>query len=450
MSAETTIDVESRVIPAGEESAQPDVIEEKPVVALVVVEHAIARFDPTEKILADLRIEVAEGIKTHDINTTAGEDALRKLRQRVISVRTGADKLYTELNRPMLDAAKKMREKVAAIKDAVKPLEDPLDKLISAREEAREIEKQRKIKEEQDRINALREKITAISKIPAAALKMTIEQLQQQLLDLQSIVINDDTFAEFLDEAEVLRNETVTQVNELLQTKQRDAAERARVARESAALEEQRQAAALAADLQAKIMAINGTPLQGMGKNAAELTAILAGLQAPDSLVFGEMLPLANAAYDSATTMLGNMIATARAAEKTAADQAERQRHLDEQEAEAARQREADQQRLDQQREELAEKQRQIDLANTPTPAPTPEPTAAPTPAPTPEPSPEPTPCPTMPPSDPVERHDAMGLVEVVMESYQLTRSEVFVWLLSDALRTELESLYIANEEIPL
>lgn len=450
MPEETIIDVESQVVPEGQEKpgATAVLIEEAKATPIVVTNTAIARFDPVQKILDDLAKEIAD--TKFDINTTAGKKTARELRQKCISVRTGAKKLYEELNAPVLEVQRKWREKVKAIETAVTPLEDPLDKVIKASEAEREAEKQRKIQEEQDRIAALREKISAISKIPAAAVKMTIEQLQQQLLDLQSIVISDDTFGEFLDEAEVLRNETVTQVNDLLQSKQRDEAERARIAKESAELELQRRADALAAGLQAKIMAINSTPLQGMGKNAAELTAILAGLQAPDSLVFGEMLPLANAAYDSATTMLGNMIATARAAEKTAADQAERQRHLDEQEAEAARQREADQQRLDQQREELAEKQRQIDLANTPTPAPTPEPTAAPTPAPTPEPSPEPTPCPTMPPSDPVESNYTMGLVEVVMESYQLTRSEVFVWLLSDALRTELEALYIANEEIPL
>lgn len=450
MPEETIIDVESQVVPEGQEKpgATAVLIEEAKATPIVVTNTAIARFDPVQKILDDLAKEIAD--TKFDINTTAGEKTARELRQKCISVRTGAKKLYEELNAPVLEVQRKWREKVKAIETAVTPLEDPLDKVIKAREAEREAEKQRKIQEEQDRIAALREKISAISKIPAAAVKMTIEQLQQQLLDLQSIVISDDTFGEFLDEAEVLRNETVTQVNDLLQSKQRDEAERARVAKESAELELKRRADALAADLQAKIMAINSTPLHGMGKNSAELATILAGLQAPDALVFGEMLPLANAAYDSATTMLGNMISTAKAAEKTAADQAERQRQLDEQEAEAARQREADQQRLDQQREELAEKQRQIDLANTPTPAPTPEPTAAPTPAPTPEPSPEPTLCPTMPPSDPVESNYTMGLVEVVMESYQLTRSEVFVWLLSDALRTELEALYIANEEIPL
>lgn len=450
MPEETIIDVESQVVPEGQEKsgATAVLIEEAKAAPIVVTSTAVARFDPVQKILDDLAKEIADA--KYDINTTAGEKTARELRQKCISVRAGAEKLYKELNAPVLEVQRKWREKVKAIETAVSPLEDPLDKAIKAKEVEREAEKQRKIQEEQARIAALREKISAISKIPAAAVKMTIEQLQQQLLDLQSIVISDDTFGEFLDEAEVLRNETVTQVNDLLQSKQRDEAERARVAKESAELELKRRADALAADLQAKIMAINSTPLHGMGKNSAELATILAGLQAPDALVFGEMLPLANAAYDSATTMLGNMIATAKAAEKTAADQAERQRHLDEQEAEAARQREADQQRLDQQREELAEKQRQIDLANTPTPAPTPEPTAAPTPAPTPEPSPEPTPCPTMPPSDPVESNYTMGLVEVVMESYQLTRSEVFVWLLSDALRTELEALYIANEEIPL
>jgi hypothetical protein len=307
--------------------------EPEPVIAKTT---ALAKFDPVRKVLADLTKEISE-VK-YDINTTAGEDVARGLRLRCVKVRTTAKNLYAALNKPVLEVQKKWREQVAAIEAGVKPLEDPLDVAIKAKEDAREVERLRKIEEEKARIAALRVKIAAIAALPAAAVKQTTAELEQTILDLQAQVITEESFGEFVDEAILLRGETIAQLSSMLDSLKARDAEIARLNEQAAAQQAEELRLATERTLRARIDGIKAKAFDAMGKSAADIQHLLDSVVVaePSALDFGDLQGEAAAAWSGAKTMIQHALTGQQAIE---AQQAEQRRIQAEQDATAARNR---------------------------------------------------------------------------------------------------------------
>lgn len=127
----------------------------------------IVELTETEKGLIQLRAELG-GVQ-FDVTTTAGDKAARAARQRCVSLRTGADSVYEDWNKPMLAKQRDMRARVVAIKDAVLEVERPIDAQIKAQEAVKAAEKAERDRIEAQRVAEAQAKIDAINAYPVRA-----------------------------------------------------------------------------------------------------------------------------------------------------------------------------------------------------------------------------------------------------------------------------------------
>jgi hypothetical protein len=307
----------------------------------------VAEFDPIEAGLQALRTQIAETV--YDITTTAGDKTARELRQLCVGLRTKADEVYEQLNRPMLDKQALIRGLKKHIQDEVKLLEDPLHKAIKAQEAVKEIERQRKVAAEEARIKALREKIQAITALPAVAVRLDAAGISALDHDLSALVVDEDSFAEFAEEVTELKAYIRSQLGELFGLALTREAETERVRTETLRLEQARQQQAATAVLKDKIQAIRAYPLQAFGKTEDEILLLALAFEAPHEEDFGLLFGEASAAHAEATTQLASMLKAASHAAAVAAAALRRDQELAEQQqrdqdAATERQRLADEQ----------------------------------------------------------------------------------------------------------
>lgn len=196
---------------------------------------AVARFDPLRAGLQALSEKFSS--YTPDLSTAAGEKEARSCRQELVKIRTGATKIYEELNAPLLDAqrqARKIRDEIVA---AAEKFEGPIDAAIKAKEAEREAEKQRKAEAEAARVKTIRDRIANIASVPVAAVSLNSEQIQAVINDLVNLDINQERFAEFQDEAEALALDVVGKLLVMQGAAAAREAEALRLAAERAELE---------------------------------------------------------------------------------------------------------------------------------------------------------------------------------------------------------------------
>ena len=177
---------------------------------------AMSIIDPIERVLEEARAKYESVV--FDLTTTKGDKEARRARAEIVSIRTSADKAYSEWNKPILAEQRLAREKVAYIKDEVEKLE-----------------RQAKAAAEAARIKAIRDRIAVISGLPTAVVGMSSQEIADVICDLNAAPLTDERFAEFLDEAK----ELVGRMLEKLEALRESAA--AREARELAIAAAQRQ-----------------------------------------------------------------------------------------------------------------------------------------------------------------------------------------------------------------
>lgn len=166
---------------------------------------AVARFDPLRAGLVALNEKYAN--YKPDLSTAAGEKDARACRQELVKIRTGATKVYEELNAPLLEAQRQARKIRDEIVETAEKFEKPIDQAIKAKEAEREAEKKRKAEEEAARVKTIRDRIANIASIPVAAVSFNSAEIDAVISDLGALDISPERFAEFQDEATTLVGE---------------------------------------------------------------------------------------------------------------------------------------------------------------------------------------------------------------------------------------------------
>lgn len=287
---------------------------------------SIARFDPVKKILASMEEELKD--YKPDLSTKVGEKKAREYRSKLVKIRTGAKKIYDTLNAPMLEAQRSTRELVKTITEAVEKFEKPIDAEIERVEEARKAEQLRLEELNKVRVEAIRKRIKVIADLPAMVAEMDAESIATVIEDAKAMPVNEERFAEFLEEAKALIAEVLPRLEQMhASTSEREAqAAELQRQRDEALLEQKRIADDNAAReklaaIRAKISAIQSSPMSALGKMAAEIEAIQAGLSAPTASEFGDLFADAQQAHQAALQQLGMILGMQRTAEQLKAQQ---------------------------------------------------------------------------------------------------------------------------------
>lgn len=195
----------------------------------------LVEFGLVEAGLAELRKELA-GVQ-FDVATTEGNKAARAARQRCVSIRTSADTAYGDWNKPMLDKQRMMRAKLTEIKNSVKEIEDPIDAQIKAEEKRKADEKAERERIEAERRAAIQSDIDDIKNMaitnvgkPSAVLAAAVEACHD-------IEITLERFSDRAGEAEITKQQTLAQLQQMHEAALAHESEQEKLATERAELE---------------------------------------------------------------------------------------------------------------------------------------------------------------------------------------------------------------------
>jgi hypothetical protein len=318
---------------------------------------SISPLDPLKRIDAGLAVLKAEA-KPFDVATTEGNRAARAFRLKCVSLRTSVDDAYEFVNRPLLIYQRDARALRDKIKSGVLELEQPVDQAIKADEAKKEAERQAKLDAERARVDRLGERIDEIKGVAARAVGKPAAEVLAKIQLLTGMAIGP-SFQEFQQAAERARDVALATLRELHTAVVAQEAEAARLAAERADLDrrqaeqaEQAEAARIdslrVAKHRAGIAVLQSFVAAAHGKTAEQIRSdigILQGLSFGDE--WDEFAAEAAQARGTAVKALAELHTIAREREseavrieaqrleqaRVAAEQAERQRQLDEQDA---------------------------------------------------------------------------------------------------------------------
>lgn len=244
-------------------SAQEEAVAEAQAPAVIVptdlteVITAVANVDKVAAGLAELRAKYAGVV--YDVATTEGLDAAREARRVIRAPRYELEKLRKAAKAPILALGKQIDARAETITEQLLVLETPIDDQIKKREAEVEAARQAKVEAERKRVEALRQKLQNIAGAPARVANQRASIIRTELEDLQSLVIEEDEYAEFTEQARATREVVLQQLTTLHAERQAFEAEQERIRQEreqleadrrrqeqEAAAERQRQAAAKA------------------------------------------------------------------------------------------------------------------------------------------------------------------------------------------------------------
>lgn len=197
---------------------------------------AVAEYRPIEAGLADLRSRYA-GV-AWDLKSVAGNDAARKARKELVSLRTSLEDKRKALKAPVLAQAKLIDEEAKRITGELLAIETPIDEQIKADEARREAERQARIEAERRRVAAIRAALDAITAKAAGAMRLRKSSLASGVLEeLLATALDGAMLAEFTGEAEKTLADAIEAVRAHVAGLKEQEAEAARLAAEREALE---------------------------------------------------------------------------------------------------------------------------------------------------------------------------------------------------------------------
>lgn len=273
---------------------------------------AIAEYRPTAAALAAMKEQLAN--KVWDLTTTKGNDEARQTRLQLVRLRTSLDAERKRLKQPHLDASRVIDDEAKRLTAEIESMEDPLDKLIKADENRREIERQEKEAAEKRRIQTQTDHIAAIGKLPLECMSCTIQELTDTIAGLQLQQVED------FDEAlQPVAQQTIDQSLEYLRInlQAKQDAEAGRAEREAAEAKAKRDR-----EIDVAIAQIAEWPVRAIGKKAAEIAGMLqaASTEAITAVQYGDRLQEALSIRAAAVNSVKEMHTTALASEAQAAE----------------------------------------------------------------------------------------------------------------------------------
>lgn len=224
----------------------------------------LVEYSRTEAALAALRQKYS-GAK-FDLTTTAGDKAARAARLDLKTLRTSLEAKRKELKAPAVEFGRKIDDEAKRITGEIVALEDPIDAQIKADEKRREDERLERERIAAERAAGFRAKIDAIRACVAKSQGLPSERISNGIAQVESIVTDEATWAEFAEEAAQAKSMTLAAMLNLRDSAKAREEEAARV--EAQRLENER----IAAEQRAAAEAI-AAQQRALAEQAAALAA---------------------------------------------------------------------------------------------------------------------------------------------------------------------------------
>jgi hypothetical protein len=202
--------------------------------ALTVVERATLALGAQgyEKDLAEL---ASQSVSLTVITNADGYEQVHAARMRLKTARVEIEKRGKAAREDATAFSKAVIGEERRLIAIISPEEDRLQALQKAHDDAKEAEREAKIRAEQERVEKIRARIEHIRSLATTATLFTSAKIIGQLSALALVVV-DDSYAEFKDEALRVLAETGSTLSQLHKASEEREAEQAKVAAERAEL----------------------------------------------------------------------------------------------------------------------------------------------------------------------------------------------------------------------
>lgn len=201
---------------------------------------ALADFDAVSAGIAAMR-EAYEGV-IFEVSTTEGLAEAKAACNAIRAPRLRVEQIRKEAKAPLLSLGKRIDGEASRITDALKQLEEPIEKQIEAERQRKEAEKQAQAAAELARVSGHKQRINAMREqlLTASLRRSSSATLHQQINALAVRDIVGEGFEEFAEEAEQVRQQTMDGLMELYVARREEEQEAERLAEERRELEHQR------------------------------------------------------------------------------------------------------------------------------------------------------------------------------------------------------------------
>ena len=181
----------------------------------------------TKAGLAELRKRAAKFTSVPE--TTAEYQDLTKCIAEVRTTRTSIEARRKELKAPFLEWARELDSMANDLKDQLADIEAPLKELKAQRDEQKRLEKEAAEKAERERLAELNKRLEAIRNEPLHARGEEPAEIADRITAMTELVIDQDTFQDQVELAEVARQEALMLLRAAYQAAvEREDAERVR------------------------------------------------------------------------------------------------------------------------------------------------------------------------------------------------------------------------------
>ncbi len=173
----------------------------------------IAEYSKTEATLAKFREAYKD--KTYAVKTRDGMADAKSVRKEIKDERVWLESERKRIKAPALQRARDIDSEATRIKDELKALEDPIDAQIKGEEGRKKREKEEAAKVELARVEGIRFRISEIERWPLGMVGCKADKIADAVKALVAMPIEEEDFAERLEEARAVHTESLRKVREL-------------------------------------------------------------------------------------------------------------------------------------------------------------------------------------------------------------------------------------------
>lgn len=191
--------------------------------------------------VTDATIEEIKEYEKLNIKDTVSEKTVRKCRANVRSLRTDVEARRKELKAPLIKREKLIDDTAKILTSRILPTERRLNEKIKAVEAEKERKRKEKEQKERERLQAIQSLMEKLQAACSIQYGKTSEQIQADLDHLKLFEISSVDYQERTEEAEGIKAQGISQIEQALKDRQKYEQEQAELEAERKRQEEERQ-----------------------------------------------------------------------------------------------------------------------------------------------------------------------------------------------------------------
>lgn len=182
----------------------------------------VPEFGPVAQALQEFERQF--GSLVFDCSTKDGDRDARRARQYLKDAQSTLEKARVAKKAPLLESIRAIDSEAKRIDAILESLKTPIHNQIKAEEERAELERLERLRTEERRVSAIRDRIRGIANAGLVPPRTPADDIRAALVEARKLVVNEELFGEFVEEAAEVLDDTLRNLQEALDVAEQVAA----------------------------------------------------------------------------------------------------------------------------------------------------------------------------------------------------------------------------------